>query len=58
MSEIKIFLFVLSIIYSLRYVFEFVMKFTTDNVEPIKISKIESYLLLFSISYIITYFFI
>ena len=55
MEEIKLFLFVLSIIYSLRIAVEFVMKLTQDNPEPMKISKVEQTLLLFSISFIITH---
>lgn len=59
MLEIKIFLLVLSIIYSLRYVFEFVIKLIMNNTEePIKLSKVEGILLYFSTSYIITYFLI
>jgi hypothetical protein len=55
MQEIKLFLFVLSIIYSLRIAVEFGMKLTQDNPEPMKISKVEQTLMLFSISFIITY---
>ena len=55
MEEIKLFLFVFSIIYSLRIAVEFVMKLTQDNPEPMKISKVEQTLLLFSISFIITH---
>jgi len=55
MEEIKLFLFVLSIIYSLRIAVEFVVKLTQDNPEPMKISKVEQTLLLFSISFIITH---
>ena len=55
MEEIKLFLFVLSIIYSLRIAVEFVVKLTQDNPEPMKISKVEQTLLLFSISFVITH---
>jgi hypothetical protein len=55
MQEIKLFLFVLSIIYSLRIAVEFGMKLTQDNPDPMKISKVEQTLMLFSISFIITY---
>jgi hypothetical protein len=58
MLEIKIFLFVLSTIFSLRYVFEFVVKLIMNNTEPIKLSKVEGVLLYLSTSYIITYFLI
>jgi hypothetical protein len=55
MEEIKLFLFVLSIIYSLRIAVEFVVKLTQDNPEPMKISKVEQTLLLLSISFVITH---
>jgi len=55
MQEIKLFLFVLSIIYSLRIAVEFGMKLTQDNPEPMKISKVEQTLLLLSISFVITH---
>ena len=55
MEEIKLFLFVLSIIYSLRIAVEFGMKLTQDNPEPMKISKVEQTLLLLSISFVITH---
>ena len=55
MQQIKLFLFVLSIIYSLRIAVEFVVKLTQDNPEPMKISKVEQTLLLLSISFVITH---
>ena len=58
MQEIKLFLFVLSIIYSLRYIFEFVFKLTQEDSQPIKLSKVEGIFLYFAASYIITYFLI
>lgn len=58
MLEIKIFLFVLSIVYSLRYIAEFVIKLIQEESEPMKLSKVEGIFLYFAISYIITYFLI
>jgi hypothetical protein len=58
MLEIKMFLFVLSIIYSLRYIFEFVFKLTQEDSQPMKLSKVEGIFLYFATSYIITYFLI
>lgn len=57
-SEIKIFLFVLSIIYTLRFVVEFVFKLFEENPSVLTISKYNQVFLYFAISYIITYFFI
>jgi hypothetical protein len=58
MPEIKLFLFVLSIIYTLRYIFEFVFKLTQEDSQPMKLTKIEGIFLYFATSYIITYFLI
>jgi hypothetical protein len=58
MQEIKLFLFVLSIIYSLRYIFEFVFRLTQDDSQPMKLPKVEGIILYFATAYIITYFLI
>lgn len=58
MTEIKIFLFVLSVIYSLKFVFQIVVRMTQETPEPINNSKLEETLLYFAVSYIITYFLI
>lgn len=58
MPEIKIFLFVLSLIYSLRYILEFGFKLTQEESEPMKLTKVEGVFLYFAVSYIITYFLI
>lgn len=55
MQEIKLFLFVLSIIYSIRIVVEFVIKLTQENPEPMKLSKVEQAIQVIALSYIITY---
>jgi hypothetical protein len=54
-QEIKLFLFVLSIIYSIRIIVEFVLKLTQENPEPMKLSKVEQAVQVFALSYIITY---
>lgn len=58
MEQIKIFLFVLSVVYSLKVMITFGIKLTQDNPEPMTLSKIEQTVLLFAISFIITYFLI
>jgi hypothetical protein len=58
MSEIKIFLFILSIIYTSRFVIEFIFKLFEENPSVLVISKNNQIFLYFAISYIITYFFI
>lgn len=55
MEQIKLFLFVLSIVYSIRVIGEFVIKLTQDNPQPMTLTKLENVALLFSLSYIITY---
>ena len=56
MQEIKLFLFILSIIFMIRYIAEFVFKLVQDGEsEPIVLSKLEGTFLYLSISYIITY---
>jgi hypothetical protein len=56
MHQIKVFLFVLSIIYSLRFLIEFGIKFFQEEPTPMKINEIEKIILYFSSSYIITCF--
>ena len=53
-NEIKIFLLILSIVYSLRFIIEFVVKLLQEEPVPMKISKVNEVLLYFSLSYIIT----
>ena len=55
MSQIKLFFFVLSIIYGLKFVVDFILRLRDDNPEPMVVSKTNQILLLVSISYIITY---
>lgn len=57
-EEIKIFLFILSLVYTLKFVFEFGLKLFQEDPEPMTIKEIEKSLLYFSVAYIITYFLI
>jgi hypothetical protein len=54
-SEIKLFLFVLSIVFELRFVLTFIYQLTRETPEELKISEVEKTLLYFSTAYIITY---
>jgi hypothetical protein len=54
-NELKLFLLILSIIFTLRFVFEFVFKLFQENPEQIKINKTEKVLLHVATAYIITY---
>ncbi len=55
MEQIKLFLFVLSITYNSRFIFEFLFKLTQENPEPLVVKETEKIFLYFTISYIITY---
>ena len=57
-EEIKLFVFVLSMLYTTVFGFNFVLKLFQDNHEPMKISKLYGALLYVAVSYIITYFLI
>ena len=54
-EQIKLFLFVMSIIYTLRFVVEFVVRLTQENPEPMTMSKSDQIFQIISLSYIITY---
>lgn len=54
-NELKLFLLILSLVFSLRFVFEFVIKFFQQEPEPLVVTKNEKTLLYFTIAYIITY---
>jgi hypothetical protein len=54
-EQIKLFLFTLSIVFSLRFVVEFVLKLFQEEPVPMKVSKVDEVVLYFTISYIITY---
>jgi hypothetical protein len=55
MLQIKLFFFILSIVYLSSFVVELVIKLTQDNTEPMVTTKVEKSLQLIALSYIITY---
>jgi hypothetical protein len=57
-EEIELFVLVLSILYSITFTADFVLKLVQENPEPMKISKLDGTFLYLAISYIITYFLI
>lgn len=57
-QQIKLFLFILSLIYELRFVFEIVLKFFQENPTPLIVKESEKIFLYFSSAYTITYFLI
>jgi len=54
-NELKLFLLILSLVFALRFVFEFVFKLFQENPEQINVNKTEKVLLHIAIAYIITY---
>jgi hypothetical protein len=55
LQQIKLFLFVLSIVYNLKFVVELVIRLFQDNPEPIVLSKLEQFYQFVALSYIITF---
>jgi hypothetical protein len=55
LQQIKLFLFVLSIIYNLKFVIGLVIRLFQDNPEPIVLSKLEQFYQFVALSYIITF---
>jgi hypothetical protein len=55
MQQIKLFFFVLSIIYLSKFIVEFTIKLFQENPEPMSLTKIEQTIQLAALSYIITY---
>jgi|694.fasta_scaffold39382_12 hypothetical protein len=53
-NEIKIFFLVLSFVYSLRFILEFIIKLIQEEPVPMKINKVNEIFLYLSLSYIIT----
>jgi hypothetical protein len=49
------FLFVLSSIYIVKYLLELIVRLFQDDVEPIKVSKVEGIFYYLAIAYIITF---
>ena len=55
MYQVKVFLFVISLLFSVRLIAEFIIKLFQDNPEPLVLSKIEQVLIYLAVSYIITF---
>lgn len=55
MRDIKLFLFVLSIIYILRFIVELAIRLIQDNPDSLTLAKYEQYMHYISLAYIITY---
>jgi hypothetical protein len=55
MGKIELFLFVLSLVYSLKYLIQFVMVIKQDNPPPFKITIPEQVILYCSVAYVFTY---
>ena len=49
------FLFVLSFVYTLRYLFELIIKLILPNSEQMKVTKVEGLFIYLAIAYIITF---
>jgi hypothetical protein len=55
LQEFKLFLFVLSIIYTLRFIIELAIRLFQENPEALTLSKVEQIAHYVALSYIITY---
>ena len=55
MQQIKLFFFVLGMLYLTKFLLEFIVKLFQENPEPMKLSNVEQIILLVASSYIITY---
>jgi hypothetical protein len=54
MIKIELFLLVLSLVFTLKFVFEFILTLKEDDPEPMNISKTNQVFLYFAVSYILT----
>ena len=55
MNQISLYFLVLSIIFLLRFTFEFLIRFRDENPKPMELNKIREALLYPAISYVITF---
>ena len=55
MIQIKLFFFVLGMLYLTKFLLEFIVKLFQESPEPMKLSNVEQIILLVAFSYIITY---
>jgi len=54
-NNIGLYFFILSIVYNLKFILEFLVKLREENPKPLIISNVEKIVMYFTISYIITY---
>ncbi len=54
-NNIELYILILSTVFILRFVFEFIIKLFVTSAEPLSINKYEKIILYFVVSYIITY---
>lgn len=54
-NEIKIFLFILCIVFQMRFIIQFCYQLTKEKPEPMKMKEVEKTLMYFTTAYIITY---
>jgi hypothetical protein len=54
-EQFKLFLFVLSIVFTLRFVVEFIIKLFQEEPQPMEVSSVKEVFIYLALSYIITY---
>jgi len=54
-NNIELYILILSTVFILRFLFEFIIKLLVTSAEPLSINKYEKIILYFAVSYIITY---
>jgi hypothetical protein len=54
-EQIKLFLFVLSVVFTLRFVSEFVLKLFQEEPQPMKINSVKETFIYIALAYIITF---
>lgn len=55
LKQIEIFLFILSSIYLLRFVIEFLVRFKDEVPKPMEISNVNQVFIYLAVAYVITY---
>ncbi len=54
-EQIKLFLFILSLVFTLRFVIEFIVKLFQEEPQPMEVNSVKEVFIYLAISYIITY---
>jgi len=54
-EQIKLFLFILSLVFTLRFVFEFIIKLFQEEPQPMEVNSVKEVFIYLALSYIITY---